>query len=280
MGRNYDYEQSYKETIINIPYEDGNSIIGVCTGLIEDYPLLYDGMNEKGLCCSALAFTGNACYDYEDTSYRKYKLPAYDFVRHILANCDNVTEAQELLQKTDIVNINYNDKFPNSPLHWFICDKDETITVESTTDGLHIYPNPYEVLTNNPPFPLMVNGMLKQNSLIGTYNEPEGEYQTRGTETYGILGDTTSMSRFQRIKQYKDMMMESDTPFKDTDETFHLLGTVEQVYGATPVKDNYEYTIYSAVYDMENLKLYIRTYNGQIIKETFLQRKKKWRILI
>ena len=31
--------------------------------------------------------------------------------------------------------------------------ENESITVESMSDGLHIYDNPVGVLTNNPPFP-------------------------------------------------------------------------------------------------------------------------------
>ena len=38
-------------------------------------------------------------------------------------------------------------------LHWIISDENESITVESMSDGLHIYDNPVGVLTNNPPFP-------------------------------------------------------------------------------------------------------------------------------
>ncbi len=38
-------------------------------------------------------------------------------------------------------------------LHWIIADKNQTITVESMADGIHVYENPAGVLTNNPPFP-------------------------------------------------------------------------------------------------------------------------------
>ena len=62
MGRNYDYEVSYEEEVIFIPKGENVchnkfDILGIGSGLFKEFPMLYDGMNEKGLCCSGLAFT-------------------------------------------------------------------------------------------------------------------------------------------------------------------------------------------------------------------------------
>ena len=53
MGRNFDYEISYDEKLQIIERNGFNNkykIMGMTTGLVT-YPLLYDGMNEKELCC-------------------------------------------------------------------------------------------------------------------------------------------------------------------------------------------------------------------------------------
>lgn len=287
MGRNYDYEQSYKETITNLPKDyNGNmySIIGVCTGLVKDYPLFYDGMNEYGLCCSALAFSGNA--HYNEFMNEKHNLPPYDFVQEILGNHKTVQEARDYLEDTNIIDDAYSERFPNSDLHWFICDKKEAITVESgynkdhSKTGLYIYENRYNVLTNNPPFMKQIESCIKQNGLIGTYPFRNDDYFSRGTETYGLLGDTTSMSRFQRAYYYTGHMTGAESPFKDDVETFHLLDTVKQVYGATPVGKSYEYTIYSAMYDMDDLKLTIKPYNSLYYKEFYLNTHNEWRMTL
>lgn len=287
MGRNYDYEQSYKETIINLPKDyNGNmyGIIGVCTGLVKEYPLMYDGMNEYGLCCSALAFSGNA--HYNSFMSNKYNLPPYDFVQQILGNHKTVKEAKDYLEDTNIIDKSYNEKTPNTDLHWFICDKDEALTVEASynhdhsDEGLYVYENRYNVLTNNPPFLKQIESCIKQNGLIGTYPFMNEDYFTRGTETYGLLGDTTSMSRFQRAYYFNKNMMKAESPIDDTVETFHLLDTVKQVYGATSVGKKYEYTIYSAVYDMEDLKLTIRDYSSLYYKECYLNPNKEWRMTL
>ena len=38
------------------------------------------------------------------------------------------------------------------PLHWMISDNKCSIVAEPLKDGLRIYDNPFEVLTNNSPF--------------------------------------------------------------------------------------------------------------------------------
>ena len=53
----------------------------------------------------------------------------------------------------NIVNTPFSEQLPLAQLHWIVADENESITVESMSDGLHIYDNPVGVLTNNPPFP-------------------------------------------------------------------------------------------------------------------------------
>lgn len=263
MGRNYDYEKSYDEQVITLPKDyNGNKyhMIGIGTGLVEDYPLLYDAMNQQGLCCSALAFTGNA--HYYDEIKGKNNIPPYDFVQHIVGNFRDVKSARDYLENANVINKSFSEDFPNSDLHWFICDKKESIVVESTKGGLNVYDNPYDVLTNNPPFPKQVIHMEENGKIIGNFDyEDIYGCSSRGVETYGLLGDTTSTSRFSRVHYYLEQM---DKPkYKlcyDDVSAFHLLDTVKQTWGATPVGKDYEYTIYSAVYDMETLELSVRTY--------------------
>ena len=68
VGRNFDYEISYNEELRAIrpsieKYGTIYGIMGMCTGIIKNYPLLYDGINEYGLVCCGLAFKDNAVYN-------------------------------------------------------------------------------------------------------------------------------------------------------------------------------------------------------------------------
>lgn len=263
MGRNYDYEISYKEEIRVIPKhecENEYTIIGMCTGMVSDYPLFYDGMNSEGLCIGALAFKGNAFYYNKVTG--QVNIPSYKFPLEVLGNFKSV---QEILNtdSLEVVNITkeaYRKDLPSTDLHWFITDKDDSIIVEQTIDGFKYYTG--EVLTNNPPYPLQVKNYSKIKSRIGdTDFVLRKEYDTRGLETFNLAGDYTSMSRFERLSYLKEKLEQSKNSFSNVSQTFHLLGSVEQIYGATPINDKFEYTIYSIVYDMDNLNVYLKNYD-------------------
>lgn len=281
LGRNYDYEQSYDETIATIPrYMHGNeyAMIGICTGKVLDYPLWYDVMNEMGLCISALAFTGNAYYN--ERVEGKHNLPPHKFMNYICGNFDTVESVKDYLNDVSILDEPYNEQFPNTDLHWLICDKSNCIVVEPAKEGLMVYDNPYGVLTNNPPFPRQFSEAFQKDKVIGKLYYPGGICKSRGTETVGVDGSTTSMGRFHRAHYYKDKMNEPlHSPCYNDVATFHLLDLVKQTWGATPVGDQYEYTIYSAVYDMDYLELVVKSYTSTNVKRYSLVNRERRYIL-
>lgn len=259
MGRNFDYEISYKEKPRKYDKEKYN-MFGIVADIIKDYPLYYDAMNECGLCIAGLNFEGNAYYQESKRAGKKNITP-WELPVKILGNCRNINEAKQYLKDVSIYNKAFNEKLPNSPLHWFICDKDKCITVEPMEDGLKVYDNEFEVLTNNPPFDKQkigcnILGSLKKK--IYTRMLPK-QFKTRGVETVGLNGDLTSMGRFKRVYYFKEQMKKARKQAKASD-MFHLLDSVKQPYGATPVKDKFEYTIYEVVYDMKNGTMHIRHY--------------------
>ena len=267
MGRNYDYEQSFDEEVRIIDEgEFGNKykIIGVATGFIKDFPLLYDGMNQHGLCISGLAFEGNA--KYFNNSDDKNNIPSFRLPLEILGQFKNVGEAEKYLNSSNITNEAYSRQFPPSDMHWMICDKDRTIVVESTQDGLHVYKAKTGVLTNNPPYPNQLELAKDSLKMVGVKDD-HSEYNSRGKETCGLSGDYTSFTRFAKLSYIKEQLEKSKNSFDDVNQTFHLLSSVEQIYGLTHVEDRFEYTIYSVVYDMENLKVYYKIYDEFNVSE-------------
>ena len=267
IGRNFDYEISYKEEIITIKrWEYGNaySIIGVCTGVVSDYPLMYDGMNECGLVCGGLAFKGNAYYIESDDSnpFEDIPMHPYNFVFEILGRFKDVKSVRKWLKNVIIVDEQYSDEMPNTDLHWFIADKNDAIVIEQTEDGLNIYDAETSVMTNNPPYPMQIDNYNTEKDYIGCCVEYNSEkWFTRGMETDNLQGGYTSEERFIRASYLLKMVDGCGSPFNDVTETFHLLGSVEQIYGATPVNDSFEYTIYSVVYDIERGVMWIKTYD-------------------
>ena len=150
FGRNLDLEFSYNETVVITPrnytfpfrkMEDMSShhaIIGMAF-VVDEYPLYYDATNEAGLSMAGLNFPEAQYPDYDE---QKDNITPFEFIPWILGQADNVSQARKLLENINLVNINFSQQLPLSPLHWMISDKNESIVVECMPEGLKIYDNP------------------------------------------------------------------------------------------------------------------------------------------
>ena len=148
FGRTLDYEFSYHETVTitprNYPFhfrkaptlEQHYAFIGMAM-VIEDYPLYYDATNEKGLSMAGLNFPGNT--DYKPYAEGRDNITPFEFIPWILGQCATIAETKELLDRINLVKINFSEELPLSPLHWMISDKESSITVECVKEGLKIY---------------------------------------------------------------------------------------------------------------------------------------------
>ena len=274
MGRNFDYETSYGEEFVVVPphqYDNIYAVMGICTMYTDAngvYPLFYDGINEHGLCMAGLAFEGNAHYlsteMWEENSHMvaERAIPVYRFIFDILGQCQNVYEALRYIERSVLIDKQISSKYSNSDMHWFICDKDNSFIIEQTIDGLKWYRAETDVLTNNPPYPFQLANYNDEKDYIGCGTYPDKIWSTRGMETDNLKGGYTSEERFIRVSYLKEKLEQSDYSANDIAQAFHLLGSVEQIYGATPVNNSFEYTIYSIAYDMDNICAYIKTYEN------------------
>ena len=64
----------------------------------------------------------------------KDNISPFEFIPWILGQCSNILEVKEYLSKINLINTNFSNDLPLSPLHWIISDKNESITVESVKD--------------------------------------------------------------------------------------------------------------------------------------------------
>ncbi len=279
FGRNLDYEFSYGEQIVvtprnyvfNLRHSDPipthYAMIGVA--LVQDnYPLYFDGMNEKGLCIAGLNFVGNAYYK-ESLSESKTNITLSEFIPYILGKHTTIEEVKESLEKIELVNTFFKDSLPNSPLHWLITDKDNhSITVEFMKDGLHVYDNPVGVLTNNPPFPVQLFNLNNYQHL--SEKQPSNTFApdvnlsnySRGMGGLGLPGDLSSMSRFVRASFTKSHALSKDDEASSVSQFFHLLNSVDQQRGCCEVSEGkYEITLYSSCMSCDTGIYYYTTYD-------------------
>ena len=99
--------------------------------------LYYDATNEKGLSMAGLNFAGYTKYHEYDSN--KLNITPFEFIPYILSKYESVDDVKEALENINLVNINYSDKLPLSPLHWIISDSESSITVECLKDELKVY---------------------------------------------------------------------------------------------------------------------------------------------
>lgn len=285
FGRTLDMEFSYSEKVIITPrkhllrfrmsdsLENHFAIIGM--GIVADnYPLYYDATNEKGLSMAGLNFPTSAVY-YDEVK-DKNNIGAFELIPWILSQCSTVDEARELLMNTNVVNIDFNDKYKNTPLHWMISDRDYSITLECVQDGMKIYYNPVHVLTNNPEFPMQVFNLNNYTNI--TREEPETRFAegfdlnkySRGMGALGLPGDLSSMSRFVRAAFTRLNSVCGESESESISQFFHILDSVSQTQGCVRVGDSFEKTVYSSCCNTNKGIYYYRTYNNSQISAVTL----------
>ena len=238
--------------------------------LVEDnYPLYFDATNEHGLSMAGLYFPGNAVYLHYAEGIDN--ITPFEFIPWVLSQCRSIAEAITLLAHTNLVETAFSEKYPLSPLHWMIADKNKSITVEPTDHGIKIYDNPFGVLANNPPFEFHMHNLANYMNL--THKEPQNRFApqykiepySRGMGAIGLPGDLSSASRFVRAAFIKLNSVCEDTENAAVSQFFHILRSVEQQNGCAQVGGLYEKTIYTSCCNADKGIYYYTTYdNSQI----------------
>lgn len=288
FGRNLDYEFSYGDQIVVMPrnypvdfrymgkMEHHYAVIGMAH-VYENYPLFYDGMNEKGLCMAGLNFVGNA--HYFSPVEGKENVAQFEFIPWVLSQCATVQEAREKLNAMNLTDTPFNEKFPCASLHWMISDRTESIVVESMKDGMHIHENPVEVLTNNPPFDIQM--FLLNNYMNLSPKQPENRFDegldlvqySRGMGALGLPGDLSSASRFAKVAYTKVNSKSDEDELSSVSQLFHILESVEQQRGCCEVAaGKYEITLYTSCCNADRGIYYYTTYDNHQISAVDMHR--------
>ena len=281
FGRNLDYEFSYGDEVTitprNYPFHFRRAgellthyaMIGMAY-VAEDYPLYYDAVNEKGLCIAGLNFVGNAACQPEKDGVDNVSV--FELIPWLLGQCADLTQVRAKLATLNLVDIPFNAQLPTAKLHWLITDRTGSITVEAMADGLHVYENPVEVLTNNPPFPQQMANLANYRAL--SPRTPENTFApgvdlpvfSRGMGGLGLPGDLSSVSRFVRVAFTRGNAKSDVDEMSSVSQFFHILGSVEQQRGCCELDDGkYEITLYTSCCNADKGIYYYTTYGNRQI---------------
>lgn len=284
FGRNLDLEYSYKETVTITPRNYAFhfrkmgkmkchfAMIGMAY-ISEGYPLYYDATNEKGLSVAGLNFPQNA--HYKPYCDGKDNVTPFELIPWILGQCATVSEAENLLKRINLLNENFSEDLPLSPLHWIISDRERSITLESIKTGIKVYDNPVGVLTNNPTFDyhmFHLNNYMRltngdpENTFAGKKDNLELKTYSRGMGAIGLPGDASSMSRFVRATFVKMNSVSGNSEVESVSQFFHILKSVEMQRGCVQLgKELYDITIYSSCCNTDRGIYYYATYDNSRI---------------
>ena len=283
FGRNLDWTEGYGERVVITPtgYKYNSAFLGEMTpnnGAIigmaiieENVPLYFDCANEAGLAIAGLNFPGYAEYE-KDAVDGKTNVAAYEFPLWVCLNFSTVDEVKEALKNTAIVAKPINEKFPVSELHYIIGDKDHSIVVEYTKNGMEIFENDVDILTNQPGYAWHQENLRNYMNL-----EAKKPHEVKwgkakmvpfgsGSMMRGLPGDYYSPSRFVRVAYLNTHYPTKNSEDENVIRLFHTLTGVAMIDGAAAMDEtSYEKTIYTGGYSTASKTYYYNTYDNPAI---------------
>lgn len=290
FGRTLDYDISYSEEVTVTPRNfplpfrhreaipQHHAIIGMAH-VLDDYPLYFDAVNEKGLAMAGLNFPGYA--HYGPAAAGKDNIASFELIPWVLSQCATVAQARLLLENLNLTETVFREDVPTTPLHWMIADHEEAITVEAVKEGLRVYNNPVGLLTNNPPFPQQ---LLQLNNFMHlSPEEPQNRFSekldlqpySRGMGALGLPGDLSSQSRFVRAAFTKLNSRSGQAEGESVSQFFHILDTVSQTRGCCRLGEGRnEITLYTSCCNTDKGIYYYKTYDNHQITGVNMHREK------
>ena len=279
FGRNLDWTMDYGELVVVTPPKAvippafarpndprvGRAVIGVGI-VVGGVPLYFDCANDAGLAVAGLNFPQSAHYATAPVSGAE-NVAAYEFPYWIARNFSSLTEVRDALKTVNIVAKPVNDRLPVAKLHWLIGDATGSIVVECLDDGVKVWENDVDTLTNEPDF-----GWQRQN--LRNYlplSEDEPQPVSWGAATLapfgtgagmqGIPGDYSGPARFVKAAFVNGHYPVQSSEAANVARLFHTLGSVAVPLGSARMADGtYEQTLYTSGFSAGRLTYYCATY--------------------
>ena len=287
FGRNLDWTEGYGEDVVrtpasacvpsafertcDIPQGEGHAVIGTAIK-VGEVPLYFDCGNDAGLAVAGLNFPQSASYA-QDPVAGKVNVAAYEFPFWVARNFSSVAEVARVLEDVAVVAHPAAPHLPVARLHWMVADAAGSIVVECLEDGLKVWENDVDVLTNEPDFAWHRQNL--RNYLTLTEDDPAGAQWGRavltpfgsGAGMQGMPGDYSGPARFVRVAfanaRYPEKAAEQDNVVR----MFRTLGSVAVPEGCVRTAGgSFEKTLYTSCFSASTLAYYRSTYDDPAIR--------------
>lgn len=288
FGRNLDWTTGYGQKVVITPrgYKYSSAFLGeiskspaiIGMGIVaEGVPLYFDCANEHGLAVAGLNFPGYASYAPNKVN-GKTNVAAYEFPLWVALNFTTVDEAEKTLKDVVIVSKPINDQYPVSQLHWIIGDAKRSIVVEYTENGMEIFKNDVDVLTNQPGYGWHKENLRNYMNLFSQmprevkWNRATMKAFGSGSLMRGLPGGFYSTDRFIRVAYLNTHYPTQPDEATNVSRLFHTLTGVAMIDGGASMADgNFEKTIYTGGYSAASQTYYYNTYEDPAIQSVALK---------
>ena len=247
--------------------EDKNTpVIGIGI-IVEDTPLYFDCMNDAASPWRGLNFAKYCKYATEAVNFTT-NVAAYEFPLWVTRNFTSVDDVQEALKNVTIVGKPINDRFPVATLHWIIADNTRSIVVECTEDGMHVYDDDVDVLTNQSPFPQQIEHLdnyayvSPRTGKSVKWGSSELETNQDSNSSQGLPGGYGSMARFVRAAYNNTHYPTQSGENANVNRLFKTLSTAAVIEGtAISANGEFEKTLFSDCYSTATQTVYLKKYD-------------------
>jgi len=242
-------------------------------------PILFDGLNEKGLAAGMFYFPTSAGYmDYSD-ALAGQTIAQWEVASWMLDNFASVAEVKAAIGSIVVPAVVFSSWGFAPEAHYVVRDATgASVVIEYVGGRLNVWDAPLGVITNSPTYDWHMTNLRNYVNFSMTNHDPVKlgpvtlQPTGMGSGMLGMPGDFTPPSRFVRAVAFTQSVLPQASGYDTVLQAFHVLNNFDIPKGSARdgEKDangnvQADYTLWTSAADTKALRYYFRTYeNSQI----------------
>jgi choloylglycine hydrolase len=243
-------------------------------------PILFDGLNEKGLAAGLFYFPTSAGYMPYNAADAGKTIAPWQIGSWVLENFATVDEVKANIGNIVVPAVVFAAWGFAPEAHFVVHDASgKSIVIEYVGGKLNVHDNPLGVVTNSPTFDWHMTNLRNYVNFSMT-NVPPVKLGPvtllptgQGSGMLGLPGDFTPPSRFVRAVAFSQSVFKSKTGDDAILQAFHVLNQFDIPKGSA--RDNEkdangniqaDYTLWTAASDLKTKRYYFHTYENRQIR--------------
>jgi choloylglycine hydrolase len=243
-------------------------------------PVLFDGVNEKGLAAGTFYFPTSAGYMPYAPGDAEKTIAQWEVGSYILENFASVDEVRANIGNVVVPSVVFSGWGFAPEAHYIVHDPTgKSVVIEYVDGKLNIRDAPLGVITNSPTFDWHMTNLRNYVNFSMT-NVPPIKLGPvvlkpfgQGTGMLGMPGDFTPPSRFVRAVAFSQSVLPSKTGHDAIIQAFHILNQFDIPKGSARERDKDEhgnvvadYTLWTSASDLKAKQYFFRTYENSEIR--------------